>query len=144
MKHKGLTRPKRLPLGKSWLERYQGKKPIRDYRKYFDVPSDCAVQELQMLGLALTKEEIAKGRNGEKARARNRKAKEQKAAAKRRSAAAPKEVNDDLPWQDENFFFIVGYTDWGFPYGITWEEEKQMNNDASLFATAPPEDIIVD
>ncbi len=97
-----------------------------------------------MLGLALTKEEIAKGRNGEKARARNRKAKEQKAAAKRRSAAAPKEVNDDLPWQDENFFFIVGYTDWGFPYGITWEEEKQMNNDASLFATAPPEDIIVD
>lgn len=24
--------------------------------------------------------------------------------------------------QDENFYFIAGYTDWGFPYGITWEE----------------------
>lgn len=23
--------------------------------------------------------------------------------------------------QDENFYFIAGYTDWGFPYGITWE-----------------------
>ncbi|MFP4978684.1 UPF0158 family protein [Paenibacillus sp. CN-4] len=24
--------------------------------------------------------------------------------------------------QDENFYFIAGYTDGGFPYGITWEE----------------------
>lgn len=61
----------------------------------------------------------------------------------RSSAARPKE-NDDLPWQDETYFFIAGYTDGGFPYGITWEEQEQMNDDASLFATAPPEDIIVD
>ena len=24
--------------------------------------------------------------------------------------------------QDENFFFIAGFTEGGFPYGITWEE----------------------
>ncbi|PZM67220.1 hypothetical protein [Paenibacillus dendritiformis] len=26
--------------------------------------------------------------------------------------------------QDENFYFIVGYTDGGAPYGITWEEHE--------------------
>ncbi len=26
--------------------------------------------------------------------------------------------------QDENFYFIAGYTDGGFPFGITWEEYK--------------------
>ncbi|MCP4535602.1 MAG: hypothetical protein GY832_00475 [Chloroflexi bacterium] len=25
-------------------------------------------------------------------------------------------------YQDENFAYIVGYTNWGFPYGVTWEE----------------------
>lgn len=24
--------------------------------------------------------------------------------------------------QDENFYFIAGYTEGGFPFGITWEE----------------------
>lgn len=24
--------------------------------------------------------------------------------------------------QDENFFFIAGFTDGGAPYGVTWEE----------------------
>jgi hypothetical protein len=47
----------------------------------------------------------------------------------------------DVPWQDETFFFIAGYTDWGFPYGITWEENEQMNDDISLFRTMPPEDV---
>lgn len=27
--------------------------------------------------------------------------------------------------QDENFYFIAGYTDGGFPYGITWEEYEE-------------------
>ena len=32
----------------------------------------------------------------------------------------PKEV--PLPEQDDTFFFIVGYTSGGAPYGVTWEE----------------------
>lgn len=24
--------------------------------------------------------------------------------------------------QDETFYFIAGYTSWGFPYGVTWEQ----------------------
>ncbi len=26
---------------------------------------------------------------------------------------------------DENFFFIVGYTSCGAPYGITWEQAEE-------------------
>ncbi len=40
--------------------------------------------------------------------------------------------------QDEAFFFIAGYTEWGLPYGVIWEEHEQMNNDESLFKTVPP------
>ena len=28
----------------------------------------------------------------------------------------------DSSFQDENFFFIAGYTSGGVPYGLTWEE----------------------
>src|SRR5262249_7294829 len=27
---------------------------------------------------------------------------------------------------DDNFAYIAGFTSWGFPYGITWEEMKQI------------------
>lgn len=33
-----------------------------------------------------------------------------------------KSESAELLEQDENFYFIAGYTDGGFPYGITWEE----------------------
>ena len=28
--------------------------------------------------------------------------------------------------QDEYFAYIAGYTEWGFPYGITWEEWEKL------------------
>ena len=27
--------------------------------------------------------------------------------------------------QDENYYFIAGYTSWGVPYGITWKEAAE-------------------
>lgn len=61
------------------------------------------------------------------------KAMSRKAKEKNKSSS----VLDDI-LQDETFFFIVGYTEWGFPYGVTWEEHEQMNNDESLFRTVLP------
>ena len=46
------------------------------------------------------------------------KVKQRKAKGHRRKK--PKEV--PLPEQDDTFFFIVGYTSGGAPYGVTWEE----------------------
>jgi uncharacterized protein YkuJ len=30
-------------------------------------------------------------------------------------------------YQDENFAFIAGYTPGGFPYGITWAEQEEID-----------------
>ena len=32
-------------------------------------------------------------------------------------------------YQDENFAYIVGYTNWGFPYGVTWEEWEEFESE---------------
>ena len=49
---------------------------------------------------------------------------ESKAKHKRQKRLARKEEeSDDLyPDSDETFAYIAGYTTWGFPYGVTWEE----------------------
>ena len=33
---------------------------------------------------------------------------------------------------DENFALIIGYTSGGFPYGVTYEELKQINNETEF------------
>ncbi|WP_391572678.1 hypothetical protein [Cohnella sp.] len=129
--HKNLKRDQRLEVAKQWISQYKGEKWIRSYRKHFGISSECAIQELRLLQVPLTKEEIANGRNGVRA-TKNEK----------RKARRNKKLADiiETPWQDETYYYIAGYTGWGFPYGITWEENEQMNNDSSLFATVPPEE----
>ncbi|SDE64926.1 hypothetical protein SAMN02799630_06019 [Paenibacillus sp. UNCCL117] len=39
---------------------------------------------------------------------------------------------------DEIYAYIAGYTAWGFPYGLTWEEMEQIADFDSLCATTPP------
>jgi hypothetical protein len=135
---KNLKREQRLEIAKCWINEYKGAKCIRDYRKYFGVPSECAIQELLLLQVPLTEEEMANGRRG--ARARSRKTK-MKAIAERKRRKKTHSVTLDVPSQNETYFYIAGYTDWGFPYGITWEENERMNNASSLFRTMPPENV---
>jgi hypothetical protein len=34
---------------------------------------------------------------------------------------------------DENFYYIAGYTDGGFPYGVVWEEhEKEIKAEIEI------------
>ncbi|MFC0212134.1 UPF0158 family protein [Paenibacillus chartarius] len=43
---------------------------------------------------------------------------------KTKSSLREKANEFPLPEQDEHFYFIAGYTDCGYPYGITWEEHE--------------------
>ena len=45
------------------------------------------------------------------------------------------------PTSDENFQFIAGYTNSGFPYGITWEEAKLIEEGEKLKAIKKEERI---
>lgn len=41
------------------------------------------------------------------------------------------------PKSESAFYFIAGYTDWGFPYGITWEEyEAEQRGEARKVTAA--------
>ena len=84
---------------------------VKAYRKRFNVDKDCAMRELCLLGMLP---------------AANQKAYEEQLAGKKKRAGADKmQPVDILPDQDENFFFIAGYTSGGAPYGVTWDEVEE-------------------
>lgn len=46
---------------------------------------------------------------------------------------------DNIIEQDERFAYIAGYTSGGFPYGVTWEEEEEINKKGFLGLIQCPE-----
>ena len=51
-------------------------------------------------------------------------------AGKDRKKAAKREAKQNMlpesnSFQDENFFFIAGYTSGGAPYGISWDQARE-------------------
>ena len=87
---------------------------VKAYRIRFNVDKTCAMRELVMLGLL--PEEKQKSYEEQLA------AKDRKLAEKRNQK---EEESMDISYQDENFFFIAGYTSGGTPYGVTWEEARR-------------------
>lgn len=55
---------------------------------------------------------------------------------KRKKRTESNSESAEMLEQDENFYFIAGYTDGGFPYGITWEEYEAEQRDEARKVTA--------
>lgn len=107
----------RLQSAKSWLESYTGQNVVRGYRKHYGVDWQTALIELEMLGVAIDpdykQQALASAAN--------------LAAARRSRRAEERAVSEDFVgfmdgFQDQSFAYIAGYTEGGFPYGVTWEE----------------------
>ena len=79
---------------------------VKAYRKHFNVDKNCAMRELVMLGM-LPKEK--------------QKAYKQELASKNRKRAQKNQIIPDS-YQDDDFFFIAGYTSGSAPYAVIWEE----------------------
>jgi hypothetical protein len=45
---------------------------------------------------------------------------------KRKRLKQGKQLEEEWFGSDETFAFIVDYTPWGFPFGITWEEWEEI------------------
>jgi hypothetical protein len=109
-----------------WVAEYDGTTYggdiIKAYRKKFAVDRMKAVAELQMLGVALTKEQIDREKAAVKAYQELQKAKK----AKKKRIREQKKKQEEYPVfyedQDDTFYYIAGYTSGGAPYGVTWEE----------------------
>ena len=113
----------RKAKAEKWVAEYDGTAYggdiIKAYRKKFAVDRIKAVAELQLLGISLTQEQIDR----EKAAV---KAYQELQRAKRKKIREQKRIQKDNPVfhedQDDTFYYIVGYTSGGAPYGVTWEE----------------------
>jgi len=116
-RRKRYNKKQRLQLAKKWIPTYEGKNLERGYKKWFGVDFICALTELEMLGYEVDpkyKEQILKQEEAKR-----------KVAKERKKRKEEERFKNEVPWQDENFYFIAGYTSGGAPYGITWEEYEK-------------------
>lgn len=111
-----MRRLERLARAQPWLKTYQGRDTVRGYRTFFGVDHVVAFAELEMLGVSIDPER----------KRRTLAALEQQRAARRRQKEAQ---HRELCDSDDRFAFIIGYTSGGAPYGITWEEWQQLEQE---------------
>jgi len=113
-KRKRLKRDARLQAARNWIPAYEGKNLVRGYAKWYGVDLLCSIIELRTLGIQVDENYEANVRRSIENRAERRK--------KRRLARMERNLDDLYPDSNDTFAYIAGYTSWGFPYGVTWEE----------------------
>ncbi len=111
-----MNRAARLESAKHWLPTYEGRDVVKGYRESYGVGTACAIIELRQLGVEIDEQRLIQAKRTEESTARRRAKKKQERAEK----LAAEEIRSVE--FNENFAYIAGYTNWGFPYGVTWEE----------------------
>jgi hypothetical protein len=114
-RRKRMARASRLQSGRHWLKTYSGKHVVRSYARWFGVDLMCALKELQLLGIRFEPEYVEALRRTAAAGSRHR-----------RVARTADSASADPLWNQE-CAYIAGYTEAGFPFGITWEEFETLN-----------------
>ena len=127
-----MDRPARLQSARRWLATQRGRpaeRIARSYRSRYGMDWPCAIAELSALGIAFDanwREQLARTLEGAR-QAKSRRRAEQPAAAKRAA----------WPESDETFACIAGYTTGGAPFGVTWEEGKRIERNATIEPPPP-------
>lgn len=115
---KMMNRKTRVRFIKSWHQSLKTKKIIKAYKEYFGVDKYCAAKELIMAGVELEEKHAKRwATHWERKKARKDK--------KKKELEGQKVLEQYLLDSNETFYFIVGHTSGGTPYGITWEEAKK-------------------
>ena len=103
----------RIRKARQWALTYQGSHIVRAYRKRFKVDVTCALKDLGEIG-ALSSEKLAEMQRAEQIRLEQRR--------REREEKRLQAFYDRFPNSSDDFYYIVGYTSGGAPYGVTWEE----------------------
>ncbi len=125
-RRKRMNRKSRLESARHWLGDYEGTHLARAYRKRFGVDWPCAFKELEMLGVAFDPayvEEVLRGAE-----------RDAEAKRKKKAEARAEPLGSLGAHQDERFAYIIGYTAWGFPYGLTWDEYEAEEYDPEVLS----------
>ena len=110
------ARRKRLDQAREWFPKQHFTEEshiVSAYRHQFKVNKNCAMKELCLLGML----------NPEKQKVYE----EQIRKKKERRLEKRGRREEPVIEQDEVFGFIAGYTSGGIPYGITWEEQAELD-----------------
>lgn len=118
--NKTLKRAQRLRSAKDWIKTYSGNNLVKGYSKKYSVNKLSAVKELRMIGVEISEEYEKQLINSME-------------ALKQQRLSFNKKREDELDAlcgfeSDENFAIIIGYTSSGFPYGVTYEEMEDLDN----------------
>ena len=106
--------PVRKRKAKGWVKTYTGTDIIKDYREHFKgVDVACTVRELKEIGYQFEPSYEKNVLKAEEARINQ--------IHREKEAKQQTELHYN-EFQDDNFFFIAGYTSGGAPYGVTWEK----------------------
>ncbi len=119
-------RARRVAKAPDWVKRHWGKPKnmLRRYRKHFHVNYECAIAELHTLGVRFDRLYLE--------RLRDQLTRQPDPFKKKTPIDAWEFFPDgDLDGYgidyDENYSFIAGYTAGGAPFGITWEEQEEID-----------------
>ena len=94
---------------KTWIKTYAGTNVVKDYRVQFKgVDVACAVREFQEIGYEFEPEYLINVLKNEAVRI-------EQIHREKEKKQSEESIND---WQDDNFFFITGYTSGGATYGV--------------------------
>jgi len=123
-RRKRMTRSARLQAARHWLPTYTGPNILRGYAKWYGVDWNCAIKELEALGVAFDPAYAQSLRTTLANRAAARAERRQREIEEKESQPAPGVESDYY------FYYIAGYTSGGAPYGITcgitWEEAEYL------------------
>ncbi len=115
-----MNRAARLQSAKHWLPTYTGRDLVKGYRNWYGVSTVCAIIELRQLGIKVDEQRLVQAKRTEESKVMRSSRKRQQRAEKYLAA-------DELFESDETFAYVAGYTEWGFPNGVTWEEVDAEN-----------------
>lgn len=111
-----MDRKARLQSARHWLAGFGGKNIVRSYRKRYAVDLECALKELEMLGVAIDPTHAQKLRASAQARIESRRRRAEAEAVRQDGPVDPGIESDDV------FAYIAGTTAGGLPFGVSWDE----------------------
>lgn len=139
-RRKQMKRRARLESAKGWLPTFTGKDLVRGYSRWFGVDPLCAVRELGMLGVPTDPNVVERLKERVKLKARENAARSSARKRKREQREERSSATFDRLDQDFYHYQIMGYTEGGAAYGITWEEYERMQEPDYYFIAGQWED----
>ncbi|RDI42190.1 hypothetical protein DFR59_10529 [Falsibacillus pallidus] len=119
----GLSKEERMEIARPWIKELDGENTVIAYSKKFGLNLKNSMKDLRSIGYKISsqeKVEVDKILDDKRQRKLSKKRKKEEQEERRLA---------ELYDFDETFAFIAGYTEGGAPFGVTYEEMDEMDEE---------------